>query len=219
MPRKKLTITHEFPYHIYARSNNKEWFYLPMDECWDIFSGLLQQAVVKFKFNVHAFLLMNNHYHMIATTHEDYPLPKVMEWYQRSVNRMINNKAGRINHLFGGPYRATLLSTELDYYHAYKYLYRNPMQANICRKSEDYKYSTLKNKTFPLVYPITGIDNLLPRELKLIINEINKPYSEEAESALEKAINKVDFKFSSRMEKKLKVELIDTPGRKKDRRT
>jgi putative transposase len=52
MPRKKLIYTDQFPYHVTARSNNKEWFYLPISEVWNIFTSKLCEASLKFKFQI-----------------------------------------------------------------------------------------------------------------------------------------------------------------------
>lgn len=207
MPRKPLRITHEFPYHIVARSNNKDWFYIPIDECWMIFTDALVQACLKFHLQIHAFVLMKNHYHLIATTSEEFPLPRVMEWFQRTVNRRINDKAGRINHLFGGPYKATLIQSEVYYLHAIKYLYRNPVDAKIVQRVEEYDYSSLVNSKLPLVTPITGITSLITKISNNFIYELNIPYTENAMREIKIGMQKREFVFSSRIENALKKEL------------
>lgn len=207
MPRKALTITHELPYHITARSNNREWFYLPIQDCWDIFLLHLTTVAIRYHFQIHAFVLMNNHYHMIATTSEPYSLPKVMEWFQRSVNRTINDKSGRINHLFGGPYKASLIRDEQSYYHALRYVYRNPVTAKITKKVEDYSYSSLVDTRVPLTFPITGIASYIPKESCVLYEYLNKGYGKDEKELLDKAIKKTEFRLPSRIPKLLKGHL------------
>ncbi len=199
MPRIPTPITHEFPYHIVARSNNKEWFYLSTSQTWKVFSELLTIVSIRFNFQIHAFLLMNNHYHLIGTASKEFPLPKVMEWLQRSANRTINNKTGRINHLFGGPYRASLITTPEYYFHAIKYLYRNPITACTEIHVEKYKYSTLVNSKIPLTSPITGIESMLPKSYSSLLQELNNDYSNEAYLAIKTAIKKPKLKFNARL--------------------
>ena len=207
MPRKPLEITHEFPYHISARSNNKEWFYLPIDQCWKIFSSLLVEVSIRFQFQTHAFVLMNNHYHLIGSAAEDFPLPKVMEWLQRSANRIINQKAGRINHLFGGPYKGSLIKSEGYYLHAIKYLYRNPVQSGLVCRVEDYPYSTLRGSPIPLVSPITGIASQISHERTEFLNFLNEDYSLSSLFAIRKAIGRSEFRLPKRLESQLAAEL------------
>ncbi|MBY0315262.1 MAG: transposase [Bdellovibrionales bacterium] len=198
MPRKKLILTHEFPYHIYARSNNKEWFYLPIDECWRIFSKKLNEASFKFKFQVHEFVLMNNHYHMVATASEQFPVPKVMEWLQRSVNREINDNAGRINHLFGGPYRASLIKSEASFFYALKYVLRNPVDAGVVSRVEDYSYSTLVSKNIARTSLITGISSLVPRCTEEWIRCLNEDESSELKIQISKSLKRTQFEIPQR---------------------
>jgi putative transposase len=44
MPRNPRIFTSLFPYHVTARSNNKDWFYLPIDLIWSIMARHLQTA-------------------------------------------------------------------------------------------------------------------------------------------------------------------------------
>ncbi|MNJ91215.1 Transposase IS200 like protein [compost metagenome] len=147
MPRKPLIYTHEHPYHILARSNNKEWFYLPTSDCWMIFSEGLNLIAEKFGFSTHLFVLMNNHYHLIGTCSERHDLGEVMSWLQKAVSRKINHKTGRINHIFGGPYRACLIKDPHHYANVFKYVARNPVEAKMSDCVSSYPYSTLNLRT------------------------------------------------------------------------
>jgi len=203
-----MIITHEYPYHIVARSNNKEWFYLPINDCWEIFSFLLIKINLKFKFQIHSFILMNNHYHLIGTASEHFTLPQVMEWFQRSANRIINDKAKRVNHLFGGPYRATLINGEAQFYQVTKYLYRNPISAKLTSKVEDYPYTTIVPTNIPLSSPSTGIAAFLPKNYDQLLIYLNESYTCQEKEILDAAIKKSIFKVSSRISNELKDKLI-----------
>jgi putative transposase len=47
MPRKPLFRTKKLPYHVWARSNNKEWFNLPIEDVWKTFCWRLKEAQEK----------------------------------------------------------------------------------------------------------------------------------------------------------------------------
>ena len=175
MPRKQLLYTHEFPYHIVARSNNKEWFYLSQESCWKIFVQLLDEVGQRFFFKTHAFVLMRNHYHLVGSADERHPLYKVMEWFQRSATRRINTKARRINHLFGGPYRGSLIASESYYLQGIKYVYQNPVAAGLVTRVEEFPFSTISNiGSYPqpkICRPPYGIDTYVKTDPIEIRNE------------------------------------------------
>ena len=68
MPRKNLIRCNNLPYHVTSRANNKEWFALPMDQVWKICQDCLKAAFDLHKVEIIAFVLMNNHYHLILRT-------------------------------------------------------------------------------------------------------------------------------------------------------
>lgn len=193
MPRKKLIYTDQYPYHIRARSNNREWFYIPKEELWEIFILELNQVVKKYELKVHAFVLMDNHYHLLATTSKKFPLGQVMCELQKSVSRKVNERSGRTNHVFGGTYKASLITNEEYYYIVYKYIYRNPLTANLVGCALEYKYSTLRSPAvIQLVYPINGIDSLL--DYKKDPFWINESFVGDQYMSVKKGLSKTVFK-------------------------
>ena len=114
--------------------------------------------------------------------------------YQKSVSRTINSQSGRINHVFGGPYKASLIRTPDQYFHIYKYVYRNPIQAGIVNDIMEYRYSTLQeNCEIQTALPTNGIDTLIPyNNLKLWINEA---FRDEIYLSINKGLLKTEFKY------------------------
>jgi putative transposase len=135
MPRKKTILQSQFPYHVTARSINKEFFYLEQKKLWRIFCDYLFILKYEFSISIHSFVLMDNHFHMIVST----PLAnlsKGMNYFIREVSREVSRENKRINQTFGGPYHWCILDS-------YKYVYRNPVDAGITNNCEDYFYSSL----------------------------------------------------------------------------
>ncbi len=144
MPRKPVIYTHLFPYHISARSNNQEWFSAPQEICWGIFVDKLSHIVSTYQFKVHAFVLMSNHYHLIGSVGEKHSLGYVMDWFQTNVSKAINKHSGRINRVFGAPYKPTMIADPFYYAHCTRYVYQNPVRAQICKDALSYKYTTAR---------------------------------------------------------------------------
>lgn len=142
MPRP-LFINHtDLPYHITARCINRDWFSLDKGFVWDVMTRHLYFMHFAFNVRVHAFVLMSNHFHLIARS-PDANLSQAMRYFMRETSREITFSSGRINMTYGGRFHRSLLKSPLYYLHAYKYLYRNPVMAGLCSRVEDYKYSSI----------------------------------------------------------------------------
>ncbi|MBT3234368.1 MAG: hypothetical protein HN353_00285 [Bdellovibrionales bacterium] len=142
MPRKPLIRTADYHYHIYARSNNREWFCLPMDEVWEVFIANLEFAVKKHGAKPTCFVLMGNHYHLLINTPES-NIDKVMHDFNHRFSLGIGRKTKRINKILGGRYKWSLIKSDEHFLTIYRYIYQNPMRAKICCSVDDYKYHSM----------------------------------------------------------------------------
>lgn len=149
MPRPLLIRSETHPYHVTSRSNNKEFFPIPMNDVWEIMMKQLHHEVKEKSLCVHAFVLMNNHFHLLCHTPEG-NLDQIMQRFLRTTSVLINCKSQTINHLWGGRYKWSLIESQTYYYQVYRYIYQNPLRAGLCRRVEDYPYSTLKPSPLPL---------------------------------------------------------------------
>lgn len=123
-----------------------------MKDVWCIFSRQLYFVSQAYSLKIHVFVLMENHFHLIASAPQG-NLSEAMAFLLREVSREITRSSNRINQTWGGRFFRSRLGTYHYFMHAYKYVYRNPVEANLCKKVEEYKYSTLNG--------LLGFDHLL----------------------------------------------------------
>ncbi|MFP5385788.1 MAG: transposase [Bacteriovoracia bacterium] len=142
MPRKPIIRSNEHYYHITARSNNKEDFYLPLPDLWQVFTGGLGSLQKEFKIQICAFVLMHNHFHLLIMT-PDEDIDRIMYFFMKKTTLEIQKRTGRINKIFGGRYKGSIIENHQYLLNVYKYIYRNPVAAGICQRAEDYEFSTL----------------------------------------------------------------------------
>jgi putative transposase len=196
MIKKNQNYNTEFPYHISARCNNKEWFDLPLSEVWIIMENNLFLLHHGFQFQIHSFVLMSNHFHMIARTPNG-NLSAGMNYFMRETSRQIAYLSNRINHVYGGRFHRTLITCPLYYLHAYKYVYRNPVEAGIVDDVCAYPYSTLHglvglaNLHVPVCYDDTLFSNFAGTLLWLN----TKPH-EQTREEIRKALKKATFSLA-----------------------
>ncbi|OFZ26018.1 MAG: hypothetical protein A2381_11800 [Bdellovibrionales bacterium RIFOXYB1_FULL_37_110] len=197
MPRKPLLRTDQFPYHITARSNNKEWFYLPLEDVWMVFQLILKKAQEKFELEIIQFVLMSNHYHMLLRTpHSN--LDVVMQFIQKNISDTINQQTNRVNHLFGGPYKWSLIDNANYFYVVIKYIFQNPLRANIVGCCEDYEYSTLyslvNNLPLEFNHNLKGFFNY--NSLENLVYFINQTFTSDQIQSIKKSLSKTAFKIA-----------------------
>ena len=147
----------EYPnaqYHVLARGNRCEPI-VHNDGDRQIFVQTLAEACRKSGWEVFAWVLMGNHYHLAIRTPKA-NLVDGMKWFQNAFTRRINTRNQHWGHLFGGRYKAILveskdyakggawssyLSTLVDYIHL------NPARAGLVdgvkNTVKDYPWSSL----------------------------------------------------------------------------
>lgn len=144
MPRKKTIRTSDFPYHVVSRTNQRSWFKIPMKEVWKIAMTSLKIANEKHPVNIHAFVLMSNHYHLVIDT-PDSNIDKFMYEFNKNFSLSLRVASGLQNKMFGGRYKWSLLTSRPHYLNVLKYVFRNPVKAQICQQVENYSFSSFKN--------------------------------------------------------------------------
>ena len=112
---------------------------------------------------------MTNHYHLMGTTPKA-NLNEFMLIFQTTFSKRLNNTIGRRNHIFGGRYGATVINTEAYLAHLVRYIYHNPVKADLASSPFTYPFSSLKlyqNGTLfgdgTLLKPDPYLDGLTPQ--------------------------------------------------------
>lgn len=142
MPRIKTPLISLFPFHITARSPNRAAFPVPLPELWTIFENQLFYAHHVHGLKIHQFVLMPNHFHLVATS-DEISIGVVMNYFMREISKEMNLKSGKINQNFGGKHYRTLVANPHYAMNVYKYVYQNPVRAGLSYYCEQWPWSTL----------------------------------------------------------------------------
>jgi putative transposase len=196
MGRGLRKFSSEHPFHITARCINREWFAIHIDDVWDLFVDRLYYIRICYSIEILAFVLMPNHFHLLIRT-PDGNMDKAMHSLMTEVSREISLRAGRINQTFGGPYFSSMITTDHYLHHAYKYVYRNPVEAGLSKSVEGYRHSTLpgllgQNSLF---IPMAE-DILLCENPNRTLHWLNKKYRPGVLKQVETALSYRVFRFA-----------------------
>ena len=205
MPRTNIIRTNEFPYHVTSRANNHDWFNLHMDDAWRIALRALKYAYEKYPVKVHAFVLMNNHYHLLLTTPNS-DIDLFMQAFNKRFSDYLKIETKYVNRMFGGPYKWTLVKDNLYLYNVYRYLYQNPVRARLCLSCEDYKYSTLQCYTQGAYFPIKII-SCLSEDHEELLEWFNEVRDLREIEAIKRALKKAHFQISKHRDTKYEAKL------------
>lgn len=130
-----------YPHHIIQRGNNRQAIFASTAD-YMLLLALLKENAQKFGIAVHAYVLMTNHFHLLATPEQADGLPLMMQAVGRSYVRYFNDAQHRSGTLWEGRYRSTLIQTDRYLLTCMAYLDLNPVRAGLVRQAKDYEWSS-----------------------------------------------------------------------------
>lgn len=128
--------------HITGKSSLSQWPVENQRVAWRIFCKVIRELRKEGHLTIRAFVLMKNHYHLIVD-YDDQRDQTLLEWFHELLNLHFfhyNLSAPGI----GPRPQVVILDNLAAYRNTYKYVYRNPVEAGIVFKAEDYAFSTLR---------------------------------------------------------------------------
>jgi len=116
-------------YHVMSRGIERRVIF-PDDSFHFHFLDLLGEMTERFGVEVHAYILMTNHYHLIIRT-PNANASQAMQWLNVSFSAWSNAKRQRVGHVFQGRFRSTLIDGDGAWLlKASAYLHLNPVRVS-----------------------------------------------------------------------------------------
>jgi putative transposase len=136
----RLTLTN-YPHHVILRGNNRQMIFSGESDMRRMLS-LLEEHSGAQGLDVHAYVLMGNHMHLLLTPRRDGALSLMMQAVGRSYVRAFNQAHGRTGTLWEGRYRSSLIQTERYLLTCMAYIDLNPVRAGMVELPQDYPWSS-----------------------------------------------------------------------------
>jgi len=116
------------PQHVIVRGNNREpIFYADAD--YQFYLTKLLQACKKHECDLHAYVLMTNHVHLLITPGTEQAIGTALQMLGRYYVQYFNYTYNRTGTLWEGRYKATLIDSEAYLLTCYRYIELNPVRA------------------------------------------------------------------------------------------
>jgi putative transposase len=130
-----------YPHHIIQRGNNRQPIFAGAQD-YETLLGILDEQARKFGVALHAYVLMSNHFHLLATPATSEGIPLMMQSLGRSYVRYFNRRQQRTGTLWEGRYRSTLIQAERYLLACMVYIDLNPVRAGMVGQPADYPWSS-----------------------------------------------------------------------------
>ncbi|QNP49839.1 transposase [Diaphorobacter aerolatus] len=130
-----------YPHHVIQRGNNRQPIFLDAADR-EVMWGLLCQYAREQQVAVHAYVLMDNHLHLLATPQVERGLTLLMQAVGRRYVRYFNQRHGRSGTLWEGRYRNTLIQAERHLLPCMAYLDLNPVRNGLCSDPAEFRWSS-----------------------------------------------------------------------------
>jgi putative transposase len=130
-----------YPHHIIQRGNNRQPIFAGTPD-YETLLGLLEDYAKKFGVAIHAYVLMSNHLHLLATPASADGVPQMMQALGRSYVRYFNMRQARTGTLWEGRYKSTLIQAERYLLACMVYIDLNPVRAGLVSDPADYPWSS-----------------------------------------------------------------------------
>ncbi|MDJ0918279.1 MAG: transposase [Woeseiaceae bacterium] len=153
MPRQCRYFVPNIAQHVITRGIDRQAvFFHPQD--YALYREALQDAATTNDCQVHAYVLMTNHVHLLVTPSQERSLPLMMQAMGRQYVQRVNARYGRTGTLWEGRYKASPVQDNYYLLACQRYIELNPVRARVVDAPGAYPYSSY-------AYHAAGVDDAL----------------------------------------------------------
>jgi putative transposase len=143
MPRPPRFIIPGHPQHLIIRGNNRNPIFVA-NEDYQAYLGWLKKAAQKHGCEVHAYVLMTNHVHLLASPSTELGLGKMVQMVGRYYVQYFNDQYQRTGTLWEGRYKASLIDSGRYLLVCQRYIEMNPVRAAMVGHPSEYPWSSYR---------------------------------------------------------------------------
>jgi putative transposase len=129
------------PNHVIQRGNNRAaCFFGEADR--QFYLKCLGQSAARRGCEIHAYVLMSNHVHLLVTPTQPGAIGAMMQDLGRRYVRVINTLYGRTGTLWEARFRSSLIDSESYLLTCHRYIELNPVRAGLVAEPAAYRWSS-----------------------------------------------------------------------------
>jgi putative transposase len=129
------------PLHVLQRGINREsCFFSETDRL--VYLSLLEHLSKEFECDVHAYVLMTNHVHLLTTPKHEASVSLLMKNLGQRYVQYVNRACHRSGALWEGRYKGSFVATDRYLVNCHRYIELNPVRARMVLDAADYPWSS-----------------------------------------------------------------------------
>ncbi|MGM9483688.1 REP-associated tyrosine transposase [Roseateles sp. NT4] len=129
------------PHHVILRGNNRQAIFFSDHDRQHMLATLGEVAAL-YRVSIHAYVLMDNHLHLLLTPPEADALSRMMQALGRRYVAWFNVRHHRSGTLWEGRFRAGLIEGERHLLACMRYIELNPVRAGLCQEAAQWPWSS-----------------------------------------------------------------------------
>jgi REP element-mobilizing transposase RayT len=172
MPRAARMKSESGIYHVMLRGINRQTIFEDDEDC-EKYLHCLRECKEVSGFVLFAYCLMGNHIHLLIKEAKE-PLEQIFKRIGARYVFWYNWKYKRSGHLFQDRYKSEPIKDDKQFIAVLRYIYQNPVRANICTRPEDYRWSSCRylGQSNPLIDAGEINEIASTDQLRKLINEV-----------------------------------------------
>ena len=144
MPRIARVFVADQPVHAMQRGHNRMDVFKDKFD-YEFYLEALFDAIEVEKIDLHAYVLMTNHVHLLLSAPSKDTLSRLFQSVGRRYVQHFNKRYGRTGTLWEGRFRSCLVDSERYLLEVYRYIELNPVRAGIVDHPQTYHYSSYRH--------------------------------------------------------------------------
>ena len=141
MPRRPRYSPINIPQHVMQRGHDRQNCFLETED-FRQYLKLLKQFSNAYSVQIHAWVLMTNHVHMLVTPHQENGLSQMMQAIAYRYAQYFNKKYKRTGGLWERRFRNCVIDSDEYLLYCYIYIELNPVRAGMVTLPEEYRWTS-----------------------------------------------------------------------------
>jgi putative transposase len=141
MPRQARLRIAGLPLHIVHRGNNRQACFADAHD-FELYLGLLHELARRHPCDVHAYVLMTNHVHLLLTPEAPRTASALMKELAQRHSHHFNKRHVRTGALWEGRFHSSIVDSESYLFRCQRYIELNPVRAGMVTSAADYPWSS-----------------------------------------------------------------------------
>ena len=143
MPRRRRYCPVGIPVHVIQRGNNRQKLFTS-DSDLAAYAHWLSDAAGRFQVEVHGWVFMTNHVHLLLRPLKEQALSRMMQSLGRRYVTFFNYSYARTGTLFEGRFRSSVVQEDRYFLTCLRYIELNPVRAGMVIDPGDFRWSSYR---------------------------------------------------------------------------